>query len=41
MLESHNDSAVAIAEHVGGSKEGFANMMNKKAAGSGFLIHIL
>ncbi len=32
MLESHNDSAVAIAEHVGGSKEGFANMMNKKAA---------
>ncbi len=32
MLESHNDSAVAIAEHIGGSKEGFANMMNKKAA---------
>lgn len=32
MLESHNDSAVVIAEHVGGSKEGFANMMNKKAA---------
>lgn len=32
MLESHNDSAVAIAEHVGGSKEEFANMMNKKAA---------
>lgn len=31
MLESHNDSAVAIAEHVGGSMEGFANMMNAKA----------
>lgn len=32
MLESHNDSAVAIAEHVGGSVEGFADMMNQKAA---------
>jgi len=32
MLESHNDAAVAIAEHVGGSVEGFADMMNKKAA---------
>ncbi len=32
MLESHNDSAVAIAEHVGGSMEGFAKMMNEKAA---------
>ena len=31
MLESHNDSAVAIAEHLGGSVEGFANMMNEKA----------
>lgn len=31
MLESHNDSAVAIAEHVGGSVEGFAEMMNEKA----------
>lgn len=31
MLESHNDSAVAIAEHVGGSIEGFAGMMNQKA----------
>lgn len=30
MLESHNDSAVAIAEHVGGSLEGFADMMNDK-----------
>ncbi len=35
MLESHNDSAVAIAEHVGGSVEGFADMMNEKAAGIG------
>lgn len=31
MLESHNDSAVAIAEHIGGSVEGFASMMNQKA----------
>lgn len=31
MLESHNDSAVAIAEHIGGSVEGFANLMNAKA----------
>jgi D-alanyl-D-alanine carboxypeptidase (penicillin-binding protein 5/6) len=31
MLESHNDSAVAIAEHIGGSVEGFAQMMNQKA----------
>lgn len=31
MLESHNDSAVAIAEHVGGSVEGFAALMNRKA----------
>ena len=31
MLESHNDSAAAVAEHIGGSVEGFASMMNKKA----------
>lgn len=31
MLQSHNDTAVAIAEHIGGSVEGFAEMMNKKA----------
>lgn len=31
MLESHNDTAVAIAEHVGGSVEGFAALMNQKA----------
>ena len=32
MLESHNDTAVAIAEHVAGSVENFAAMMNEKAA---------
>lgn len=31
MLESHNDSAVAIAEHIGGSVQEFADMMNEKA----------
>lgn len=31
MLESHNDSAVAIAEHVAGSTEQFAVLMNQKA----------
>lgn len=31
MLESHNDVAVALAEHVGGSVEGFAKLMNQKA----------
>lgn len=32
MLESHNDSAVAIAEHIAGSVEEFAKKMNQKAA---------
>ena len=32
LLVSGNDTAVALAEHVGGSVEGFADMMNKKAA---------
>ena len=32
MLESYNDVAVAIAEHIGGSVEGFAKLMNEKAA---------
>lgn len=32
MLESHNDTAVAIAEHVAGSVEEFARRMNEKAA---------
>ncbi|MGX9705892.1 D-alanyl-D-alanine carboxypeptidase family protein [Laceyella tengchongensis] len=31
MLRSGNDAAVAIAEHVGGSIEGFVYMMNEKA----------
>lgn len=31
LLQSHNDSAVAIAEHIGGSVEGFSDMMNAKA----------
>ncbi len=31
MLMSANDAAVVIAEHLGGSVEGFANIMNKKA----------
>lgn len=32
MLESHNDAAVILAEHVGGSVQGFAKKMNAKAA---------
>lgn len=31
MLESHNDTAVAIAEYIDGSVESFAERMNKKA----------
>ena len=31
MLKSHNDTAFAIAEHCGGSVEGFARMLNRKA----------
>ena len=31
MLRSGNDAAVALAEYVGGSVEGFATLMNKKA----------
>ena len=31
MLESHNDSAVAIAEGIAGSVESFADRMNRKA----------
>ena len=31
MLESSNDAAVAIAEHIGGSVEGFAKLMNERA----------
>jgi len=31
MLRSGNDAAVAIAQHIGGSVEGFVDMMNEKA----------
>lgn len=31
MLKSHNDTAIAIAEHCGGTVEGFARMLNRKA----------
>lgn len=31
MLRSGNDAAVALAEHVGGSVKGFAELMNEKA----------
>ncbi len=32
MLESFNDCAMALAEHVGGSMEGFAGLLNSKAS---------
>ena len=32
MVESANDAANVIAEHIAGSKEAFADLMNKKAA---------
>ena len=35
MLPSHNDTAVAIAEHVSGSTTKFVDLMNKKAAAIG------
>lgn len=35
MLQSHNDAAAAIAEHIGGSIEGFAELMNQKAVDLG------
>jgi serine-type D-Ala-D-Ala carboxypeptidase (penicillin-binding protein 5/6) len=37
MLRSGNDTAVAIAEHVGGSLDGFVYMMNQKAREIGML----
>lgn len=37
MLKSGNDAAVALAETVGGSVEGFADMMNKKAEELGLM----
>ena len=35
MLKSGNDAAIAIAEHLGGSVEGFADMMNQEALAMG------
>ncbi len=35
MLESANDLAMAIAEHIGGNVSGFAQMMNEKAESLG------
>ena len=35
MLQSDNDVAVAIAEHIGGSVEGFCDMMTEKAQSIG------
>jgi D-alanyl-D-alanine carboxypeptidase (penicillin-binding protein 5/6) len=35
LLESANDAAVAIAEHIGGTEEGFVAMMNEKAKAIG------
>lgn len=37
MLRSGNDAAIAISEEIGGSKENFVNMMNKKARELGAL----
>lgn len=41
MLRSGNDAAVALAEHVGGSVKGFAELMNEKAIELDLRIHIL
>jgi serine-type D-Ala-D-Ala carboxypeptidase (penicillin-binding protein 5/6) len=35
MLESANDAAVTLAEHVGGSRPAFVRMMNRRARGLG------
>lgn len=35
MVPSHNDSAVAIAEHISGTTQKFAKLMNKKAKSLG------
>ncbi|MCL6478706.1 MAG: D-alanyl-D-alanine carboxypeptidase [Peptococcaceae bacterium] len=37
MLSSANDAAVAVAEHIGGSVEGFARLMNSEARAIGAL----
>ncbi len=35
MIASANDASYAVAEHVGGSREGFVNLMNEKAKALG------
>ena len=35
LIKSANDAAVAIADHIGGSVEGFADMMNEEAQAIG------
>ncbi|MFT5258359.1 MAG: D-alanyl-D-alanine carboxypeptidase (penicillin-binding protein 5/6) [Saprospiraceae bacterium] len=35
IIQSGNDAAVALAEHIGGTEDGFAIMMNQKAADLG------
>lgn len=35
LLISANDAAIAVAEHIGGTVEGFADMMNRKAKSIG------
>ncbi len=32
IIQSGNDASVAVAEHIGGSEDAFANMMNQQAA---------
>ena len=41
MLKSANDAAYVLAEHVGGSVEGFSDMMNKKLKNLVVKIHTL
>ena len=41
MLKSGNDTAVALAEYVGGDVESFAVLMNNKACSLNLEIHIL
>lgn len=41
LIRSGNDAAVAIAEHVGGSVAGFAEMMNERAAQLGANAHFV
>lgn len=35
LMSSANDAAIAVAEHIGGTVEGFAKMMNKRAESLG------